>query len=390
MSARATIARIAVAALASSLAAAVLSATTADAAPPADDTAWLCHPAIVGDPCDLPQDTTDLNTGLVSTPRAIAEADKPVDCFYVYGTVSDQVTPNADRTAPPEVQAVASDEAARFNNQCRVFVPIYQQMTLPAGIALYLSGADPHLAQIAYADVLAAWNDYLAHDNNGRGVIFIGHSQGTLMLRKLIREQIEPNPQLRNRMVGAFLMGGNVLTARGSDTGGDFANIPVCTRRGQSGCVVAYSTTQTDPLLSLFGNNSQFDLGSRAMGLPSGPALEVACTDPAVLSGDDRPVGLTGVSNAAYGFSLASAMVDYTFFPQGRPRSASTWTTSSERATGSCVDKNGYRFFQFHLIGKGAQLVNEIPLFNAHLVDINLGLDRLVDIAGQQTRSWLA
>ena len=28
------------------------------------------------------------------------------------------------------------------------------------------------------ADVLAAWNYYLEHDNQGRGVVLVGHSQG--------------------------------------------------------------------------------------------------------------------------------------------------------------------------------------------------------------------
>ncbi|MCX5043021.1 DUF3089 domain-containing protein [Aldersonia sp. NBC_00410] len=385
MSARTTIARIAAAAFTFGLGAAVLSAPAVDAAPPAGNTVWLCHPAIADDPCDLPQDTTDLSTGLVSAPPAVAEADKPVDCFYIYPTSSDQVALNADRTAQPAVQSIASVQAARFNSQCRMFAPVYRQWTVPLIAAVFV---DPGIAQVAYSDVLAAWNDYLAHDNDGRGVIFIGHSQGTVMLRKLIREQIDPNPELRNRMVGGFLMGGNVLTARGSDIGGDFANIPVCTRQGQNGCVVAYSTTQTDPALSLFGN-SQLDLWSRLIGLPSGPAFEVACTDPAALSGDHRPVGLT-VPSAPFAVGALSAMLDYTVFPKGSPRSASTWTTSSERATGSCVDKNGYRFYQFRGIGPDAQLVNEIPLLNAHVVDINLGLDRLVNIAGQQARSWLA
>ncbi|WP_068274679.1 DUF3089 domain-containing protein [Aldersonia kunmingensis] len=383
MPSRVAIARIAAAAFTFGLGAAILSAPVATAAPPTTTT-WLCHPGIAADPCDLPQDTTDLNTGLVSTPPPIAEADKPVDCFYVYPTVTDQIALNADRTAQPEVQSIASYQAARFNNQCRVFAPVYRQMTLTPGLAAAI--IDPAVAPTAYSDVLAAWNDYLAHDNNGRGVIFIGHSQGTMMLRKLIREQVDPSPEVRSRMVGAFLMGGNVATARGSDVGGDFANIPVCTRPGQAGCVVAYSTTQTGLLPGVFGN-SQLDLLSRLMGLPSGPAFQIACTDPVMISGDPRPVGLT-VPSAPYNFGIISVLLDYTSFPSGPPRSASTWTTSAQRATGSCVDTNGFRMYEFHIIGPHA--VNELPLMGAHLVDVNLGYDRLVNIAGQQTRSWLA
>lgn len=34
------------------------------------------------------------------------------------------------------------------------------------------------------------------------------------------------------------------------------------------------------------------------------------------------------------------------------------------------------------------QPINELPLFDTHLLDINFGLDRLVDIAAQQTHTW--
>jgi len=347
---------------------------------------WLCSPETDTDPCDLPDDTTDLLTGEVTPATPVSESDKPVDCFYVYPTVSDQVALNADLTPQPEVQSIASFQAARFGSQCRIFAPTYRQMTLTPGIGGYLAGAAP-LAQTAYGDVLAAWNDYLANDNDGRGVIFIGHSQGTMMLRKLIREQIDPNPALRDKLVGAFLMGANVETAPGSATGGDFQNIPLCTEPGEAGCVVAYSTAVADPTASLFGN-SAIDILSPGMGLPSGPQYQVACTDPAALSGNSEPVGLT-VPSAPFAFGIISVLLDYTAFPKGSPTSTSTWTTSAERAVGSCTDVNGYRTYQFRITDPRGQRVNELPLFGGHLVDINLGYDRLVSIAEQQTREYL-
>ncbi|WP_367890701.1 hypothetical protein [Rhodococcus pyridinivorans] len=83
-------------------------------------------------------------------------------------------------------------------------------------------------------------------------------------------------------------------------------------------------------------------------------------------------------------------LLGYTSFPQGAPTSASTWTTSAQRAVGRCTEVNGYHDYQFHLTDPAAQPVNELPLFNSHLVDINLGYDRLVAIAEQQTDTWLA
>ncbi|MGY4101131.1 DUF3089 domain-containing protein [Nocardia sp. R16R-3T] len=341
---------------------------------------WLCHPDMSADPCDLASDTTDLATGQTTPATPVTEADQPVDCFYVYPTVSNQIALNADPVASPEVRSIARFQAARFSSVCRVFAPLYRQVSL---LGLVPAMLEHNLFDTGYGDVLAAWDDYLAHDNNGRGVIFIGHSQGTAMLRKLLREQIDPNPQLRDRMVGAFMMGGNVTTARGSATGGDFAHIPVCTQQGEDGCVTAYSTELLG-VPSLFGNSS-VDLVSAATGLPHGPDYEVACTDPAVLAGDDRPVGIT-VPSEPFSFGIVSVLLGYSTFPQPMPTSSSTWTIGKGRGTGRCVDTNGFRRYRITMTVPEA--INELPLLNTHLLDINYGYDRLIDIAHQQTHTW--
>lgn len=352
-------------------------------AQPAGTTTWLCHPAMTGDPCDLPSDTTDLGTGVVTPAAPQAADDAPVDCFYLYPTVSNQVALNQDPVAQPEVQSIARYQAARFSGTCRVFAPVYRQVTLPA-IGLELAGAD--LTVPGYQDIENAWNEYLANDNHGRGVIIVSHSQGTLMARRLIREHIEPDPGLRSRLVGAFLMGGNVTTAVGSTTGGDFRSIPVCTRQGEYGCVVAYSLAQNEPLFSLFGT-ADLGLLSARWGLPFGPGYQVACTDPAVLSGDGSPQPVT-VPSEPYAFGIISILLGYTSLPGAVPRSDSSWTSSASRATGRCTHNNGYNFYTIQFTGPDH--LNEIPLFESHLLDINYGYDRLVSIAGQQSRSWLA
>ncbi|RMI28710.1 DUF3089 domain-containing protein [Nocardia stercoris] len=352
-------------------------------AQPSVGTTWLCRPGMVDNPCELPSGTTDLLTGAVTPDRPATDADRPVDCFYVYPTVSNQISLHGDPVAAPEYRSIAEFQAARFSSMCRVFAPVYREVPL-AGLGPGLLGAGS-LFDTGYADVLAAWNDYLAHDNDGRGVVFIGHSQGTMMLRKLIREQVDPDPALRDRVVGAFLMGGNVTTARDSTTGGDFADLPLCTQPGQDGCVVAYST-EIAPIPSIFGD-SELDLLSGAMGLPHGPGYQVACTDPAVLAGDDSPVGLT-IPSAPFAPGGINLLLAYTAFPDALPTSPSAWTTSRGQGTGRCVDPDG--FHRYHIDLTVPEAINELPLANTHLADINWGLDRLVDIAQRQTRTWLA
>src|SRR4051812_40015242 len=60
-------------------------------------TVWLCRPGLTPDPCTADQTTTIVSTrGARTIERAAAAGSPPVDCFYVYPTVSKQRTLNAD------------------------------------------------------------------------------------------------------------------------------------------------------------------------------------------------------------------------------------------------------------------------------------------------------
>lgn len=54
--------------------------------------------------------------------------------------------------------------------------------------------------------MLNASRYYLSHYNKGRGIAFIGHSQGSAMLIELLKTQIDPDPFLRARLVSAMLL----------------------------------------------------------------------------------------------------------------------------------------------------------------------------------------
>ena len=192
------------------VAAAGLALCCAPAAAQADDTVWLCKPGVSPNPCLGSLETTyiepDGRSRVENPPNA---RDPKVDCFYVYPTVSDQKSTNSDRTIEPEQVAIAGYQAARFSEKCRVFAPMYRQRTI-AALTAPASTQEMALA-IAYADIKAAWREYLVRDNRGRGVVLIGHSQGTRMLRQLIKEEIDPQPLVRRKLVSAVLLGGNVL-----------------------------------------------------------------------------------------------------------------------------------------------------------------------------------
>src|SRR3954470_23469389 len=232
---------------------------------------WLCRPGLAKSPCTGSEKTTVLSS---FTKRIGVVTPKPtkrtVDCFYVYPTVSNQDSTVATKAADPEIRDIALFQAARYSQVCRVFAPIYRQITVPA---LNRGGVTAAQNAIGDKDVLEAWKLYLRKYNKGRGIVLIGHSQGSFRLMTLIRKQVDGNAKLRKRLVSAILLGGNVTVGKGSDRGGSFKNVPACHSSTQLGCVVAFSSyNATPPENSLFGRTAD-------------PNLQVLCTNPARLAG---------------------------------------------------------------------------------------------------------
>lgn len=62
--------------------------------------------------------------------KTSSKMPRKVDCFYVCPTVSGQATPNANRDIDPELNSIAPYQAARFSQTCRVFTPVYRQITV--------------------------------------------------------------------------------------------------------------------------------------------------------------------------------------------------------------------------------------------------------------------
>lgn len=238
---------------------------------------WLCRPDNADDACDVDLDTTIVNAdGTLEVEEFEPAADPAIDCFYVYPTVSLDETPNSDLVPGAEEEAVVRAQFARFASQCRLFAPMYRQVTLTA-LRARLAGmgdampADPALG---YNDVLAAWRHYLENDNDGRGVVLVGHSQGSSVLTRLIKEEIDPDPT-KVPLLSAMLIGTNITVPEGEDVGGSFKNIPVCRAADELGCVISYVTFRADappPADALFGNTST-------------EGQEVVCANPAALGG---------------------------------------------------------------------------------------------------------
>ena len=372
------------------LAAVLLAALGALAAavPAAAETVWLCRPGMQDDPCELDLRTTVREQGRaerVEDPPRPAQDERPIDCFYVYPTVSNQRSQNATKARDPELVSIARYQAARFSQHCRVFAPIYRQGTLLA-LATASEAQQVEIRRTAFADVQEAWREYLQRDNGGRGVVLVGHSQGTRMLRQLVRTDIDPDAAVRRRLVSALLIGGNLTVRRGETTGGDFATVPLCTEPEQFGCAIGFSTFAEDPPSnSRYGRVDQG--GQEPFGFPTGPDFEVACTDPAPLARADGPLRLLVPSEEFAPGPIAAGIV---VTGGGPPPSAPTpWVVPPDRFTGACARINGAHVLRYEPT-PGSRRPNPFPdpTWGTHLIDVNLTLDRLVEIVRLQSERF--
>jgi len=352
------------------LLAAIARPAAADAAPQRidymDPKNWLCLPGRA-DACSQPLTSTVIAADGSITKRTYeADPNAPVDCFYVYPTVSREPTPNADMTAGPEEQHAALEQFERFGARCRLFAPLYRQITL-AGLRGEARGTDH---EMPYNDVIAAWDTYLARDNNGRGVVLIGHSQGSKILARLIASEIDGTAE-QKRLVSAIILGEEIDVPAGRDVGGTFKHIPLCRTVTQIACVIAYSSYLSTPPPepgAYFGSASK-------------PGYVDACVDPAALQGH--------------------AMLNAELPPLGAlARSFGTsFIETQARLSAACATNAGHTYLAISpaadpssaVLGVALQGVQaKLPGWGLHVLDINLTMGNLLDLIGTESKAWLA
>lgn len=209
---------------------------------------WHCHPDLVDDVCSGDLDATRVDPDGSQHPVRFAPAADPgFDCFYVYPTLDYTETPGNHPfdVANPLEPITVQGQVGRFGEQCRVFVPRYRQATYGSYDEV-VDGAlfDVPAFATAYADVLGAFDHYLAEDNDGRPFVLLGHSQGSHHLIRLVQEEIDGSAALRDQLISALLIGptGQMTVPEGEGVGATFDNLPLCAAEDQTGCVVAFDS----------------------------------------------------------------------------------------------------------------------------------------------------
>jgi hypothetical protein len=334
-------------------------------------TVWLCRPGQASDPCASTRSATSVTATGAQSPfstTANAQAAK-YDCFFVYPTVSTESGLNSDLAIQSQETDSAESLVSQFSSVCNIWAPMYRQAT-SASLADGEAYTSP-VIDTAYNSLLSGWKDYLAHDNHGRPLIFIGDSQGAALLIKLLRTQIDPSAQLRKRLVSAILLGGNVQVSTGREVGGSFRHIPICTSPSQVGCVIAYSSFPSEPgsdaMVGRPGQGVSIVSAQRAAG------QQVACVNPVTFSSS------AGDLVSMYPTSGRGALVV-----------ATPWAAYPDLYSAQCMHHGSATWLQVQptAAARGdAQLLipSEGPQWGYHDYDVNLALgDLVLDVAYEE------
>ncbi len=374
------------------------SAQTAPAAQPdtfkpndySDPKSWLCRPG-AHDACDIDETTTVVAAdGTLTKETWKADPNAPIDCFYVYPTISTDPGNNSDMIADPAETNVIKQQFARFASKCKPYAPMYRQITLN-GLRKALAAPNSALAWgegVQYNDVKDAWNYYLDHDNKGRGVVLVAHSQGSFILIDLIRREIDGKP-VQSKLISAMLMGTVVPVPKGKDVGGAFRKIPLCHSASQLGCLITFASFRSNvppPANTLFGKVPDAN-------------MVAACTNPAALAGGSGELH-SYLSND--GRTITGTTKPKPWVTPEQPIDT-PWISTPGLLTAKCASNdNASGYLEVTVNGNPSgprvnDIVGDIGIgtnvlanWGLHLVDVNITMGNLLDIVAAQTKAYAA
>ena len=353
----------------------ILAPDPADAASPKPDaagTVWLCRPGQHDDPCTASLLTTVM--GVDGTKRVVEyepASDPPIDCFYLYPNITHQPVPNASLHIDPQETAIAELEASPFSQVCRVFAPMYRERT----------DLDPSSTtddRITTRSVLGAWDDYLEHYNEGRGVVLIGHSEGSHQLAEILIHHVDRVPSVRKLLVSAIITGQDIVVYK--EGFGPLKTIGPCRSETQTGCVVGYNAySQTPPSHSKFG---------RVEPSLAGHPVEDVCTNPASLGGGSGE--LVSMYRTHLPTQEVAGSVREGIFGSHPPVSSTPWIEYDGLYSASCVTVNGANVLKV-VARPGAPTLSPFPdsAWGLHVDDSNLAMGNLVALVRSEAVAYL-
>lgn len=168
-----------------------------------------------------------------------------VDVFYVYPTVSHNESGSMDINNEEEralAKGIYKAQASVFEGSANIYAPYYRQMS--TGVKL---PDDPNVVatdlkefKLGANDVKAAFKYYIENLNDGRPFILASHSQGSMALIELLKDEFGKSEELRNNLVAAYIIGYTV-----TDEDLAMAKLEAAKNESDTGVVVSFNTQST-------------------------------------------------------------------------------------------------------------------------------------------------
>ena len=177
------------------------------------------------------------------------EITKDADTFYINSTsyVFDSLKEDSPEYSPldnEEMLARFPEEylvhATVFEECTNIFMPYYRQagMRVMKKSWLETGDIDAAISGIPYSDITAALDYYFTNCNNGRPFIIAGHSQGSALVRLVLKKYFAEHPDYYERMIAAYVIGYSV-------TKDDLKNCPhlkFVTGETDTGVIISWNT----------------------------------------------------------------------------------------------------------------------------------------------------
>lgn len=143
--------------------------------------------------------------------------------------------PLEDADARARAELFVRGMASPFNEAAEVWAPRYRQAAFGSFLA---EGPEGQKAlDLAYGDVLAAFDIFVASVPADAPIVLAGHSQGAVLLMRLMKDRVAGKP-LAARVVAAYPVGWPVSTLHDLPAMG----LPACATPDQAGCVMSWSS----------------------------------------------------------------------------------------------------------------------------------------------------
>ena len=227
----------------------------------AQPSSWLARPGLAGDPSQwLPQG--------VITEKAV----EPAALFFIHPTTYLQRdrwnAPLDDADSQDRAALFVRSQASAFNKVAEIWAPKYRQAAYGAFL---LKNEDANQAlDLAYGDVVRAFDAFLAALPEDQPIILAAHSQGSLHLLRLLAARRGP---LNGRLVAAFVAGWPV----GIQSDLPATGLTACARPDEAGCVLSWQSFTEPANTSLV---SGYWVGTRGLTGTERTAEDMLCVDP--------------------------------------------------------------------------------------------------------------